>query len=137
MQKRDYGADTQKMAGNEQIAEEVAKNANGIGYVGLAYCEKDGIKPIAVDGVELKPKNAKDYPIARSLHYYTVNGKLSEAATKFLARQPPTRRPPRSLSAWASSPLLSNLTPIRDAPPEEWCTPQFKVWLTYVGPFLF
>ena len=85
MQKRDYGADTQKMAGNEQIAEEVAKNANGIGYVGLAYCEKDGIKPIAVDGVEFKPKKAKDYPIARSLHYYTVNGKLSEAATKFLA----------------------------------------------------
>ena len=37
MQKRDYGADTQKMAGNEQIAAEVAKNPNGIGYVGLAY----------------------------------------------------------------------------------------------------
>lgn len=85
MKKRDYGADTQKMAGNEQIAEEVAKNANGIGYVGLAYTDKDGVKAVAVDDVELKPKNAKDYPIARSLHYYTVKGKLSEAGAKFLA----------------------------------------------------
>ncbi len=85
MNKRDYGADTQKMAGNEQIAEEVAKNANGIGYVGLAYTDKDGIKAVAVDDVELKPKNAADYPIARSLHYYTVKGKLSEAGAKFLA----------------------------------------------------
>ncbi|MDF1753992.1 MAG: phosphate ABC transporter substrate-binding protein [Verrucomicrobiales bacterium] len=84
MAKRDYGSDTQKMAGNEQIAEEVAKNPNGIGYVGLAYTEKDGIKAVKVDGVELKPKNAKEYPIARSLHYYTIDGKLSAAAEKFL-----------------------------------------------------
>jgi phosphate transport system substrate-binding protein len=84
MDKRDYGSDTQKMAGNEQIAEEVAKNENGIGYVGLAYSDKDGIKAVAVDGVELKPENAKDYAIARSLHYYTIKGQLSDAATKFL-----------------------------------------------------
>ena len=84
MNERDYGADTQKMAGNEQIAEEVAKNANGIGYVGLAYTDKDGIKAVAVNYVELKPENAADYAIARSLHYYTIDGKLSEAATKFL-----------------------------------------------------
>jgi len=85
MNERDYGADTQKMAGNEQIAEEVAKNANGIGYVGLAYTDKDGIKAVAVDGVELKPENAADYAVARSLHYYTVEGQLSEAGAKFLA----------------------------------------------------
>lgn len=85
MDKEDYGSNTQKMAGNEQIAEEVSKNANGIGYVGLAYTEKDGIKPVSVDGVELEPKNAKEYPIARSLHYYTIKGKLSEPAVKFLA----------------------------------------------------
>lgn len=84
MNKRDYGADTQKMAGNEQIAEEVAKNVNGIGYVGLAYTEKDGIKTVDVEGVECKPENAADYAVARSLHYYTIKGKLSEAATKFL-----------------------------------------------------
>jgi phosphate transport system substrate-binding protein len=84
MNERDYGADTQKMAGNEQIAEEVAKNANGIGYVGLAYADKDGIKSVSVEGVELKAENAKEYPISRTLFYYTIDGKLSEVASKFL-----------------------------------------------------
>lgn len=84
MDKRDYGASTQKMAGNEQIAAEVAKNANGIGYVGLAYVENDGIKAVKVDDIELDPKNAKDYPIARSLFFYTIKGQISEAAEKFL-----------------------------------------------------
>ncbi len=85
LNKRDYGADTQKMAGNEQIAEEVAKNANGIGYVGLAYASKPGIKTIKVGGVECKPESAKDYAIARTLYYYTIDGKASEATLKFLA----------------------------------------------------
>ncbi|MEM9282394.1 MAG: phosphate ABC transporter substrate-binding protein [Verrucomicrobiota bacterium] len=82
---REYGAETQKMAGNEQIANEVAKNANGIGYVGIDYTDRDGIKAVAVDGIELKPENAADYPLARRLHYYTVEGELSEAAAKFLS----------------------------------------------------
>ncbi|MCB1065142.1 MAG: phosphate ABC transporter substrate-binding protein [Verrucomicrobiae bacterium] len=84
MNKRDYGSSTQKMAGNEQIAAEVAKNPNGIGYVGLAYSENDGIKPVKVDGVKLSPKNAKEYPISRTLFFYTIKGKLSPAAEKFL-----------------------------------------------------
>jgi len=84
MNKRDYGADTQKMAGNEQIAAEVAKNESGFCFVGTATTEKEGIKAIAVDGVALEPKNAADYPIARSLHYYTIEGKLSDAAKAFL-----------------------------------------------------
>ncbi len=37
MKKRDYALDSQKLAGNEQIAQEVGKNPNGVGYVGLAY----------------------------------------------------------------------------------------------------
>jgi phosphate transport system substrate-binding protein len=84
MNNRDYGADSQKMAGNEQIAEEVSKNANGIGYVGLAYAGKDGIKSAKIDGHEADPKEVDSYPIARKLYYYTVAGKVSEAAAKFL-----------------------------------------------------
>ena len=84
MNKRDYGADTQKMAGNEQIASEVAKNANGIGYVGLAYTENDGIKTVSVDGIACEPKNAKEYPVARTIYYYTIEGALSDAGKAFL-----------------------------------------------------
>src|SRR5207237_3627048 len=50
MKKRDYAADSQKMAGNEQIASEVSTNPNGVGYVGLAYTKASGIKVVAIDG---------------------------------------------------------------------------------------
>ncbi len=69
---RDYGAETQKMAGNEQIAQEVGKNANGIGYVGLAYTGADGVKAVSVDGTAATPEMALTYPLARKLYYYTV-----------------------------------------------------------------
>src|SRR5688500_1946268 len=46
MKKRDYARSSQKMAGNEQIAAEVAKNPNGIGYVGLAYIYARGVKAV-------------------------------------------------------------------------------------------
>ena len=32
----------------------------------------------------MKPENAKKYPIARTLFYYTVKGKTSKAAAEFL-----------------------------------------------------
>ena len=83
MDKKDYGKNTQKMAGNEQIAQEVAKNANGIGYVGLAYVKKDGIAPAAVNGVLPSPENSKEYALSRNLYYYTVGQPTGEAA-KFI-----------------------------------------------------
>ncbi len=80
---RDYGAETQKMAGNEQIAQEVGKNTNGIGYVGLAYAEADGVKAVSVGGVPASPDHALEYPLARKLYYYTV-GMPEGSAGKFL-----------------------------------------------------
>lgn len=67
LRKRDYASSSQKMAGNEQIASEVAKNPNGIGYVGLAYIRTPGVKVLPVDGVN--PDNP-DYPFARPLYFY-------------------------------------------------------------------
>lgn len=82
MGSRDYGADTQKMAGNEQIAAEVAKNPNGIGYVGLAYINTPGVKVLPVNGAQ--PED-KDYPIARPLYYLINKGKaLSPLANDFI-----------------------------------------------------
>ena len=83
MNKEDYGADTQKMAGNEQIASETAKDSNGIGYVGLAYAEKEGVSAVAVDGVLPTPEKADDYALSRNLYYYTVGEPTGEAA-KFI-----------------------------------------------------
>mgnify|MGYP003693781895 CR=1 FL=1 len=50
MKKRDYAPDSQKLAGNEQIAQEVGKNPNGVGYVGLAYTKASGIRVVPIDG---------------------------------------------------------------------------------------
>lgn len=85
MKKREYSPASQKMAGNEQIASEVAKNPNGIGYVGLAYTKAPGIKVIAIDGV-LPTKETvlnKTYAYARPTFYYT-NGEPTGEAAKFV-----------------------------------------------------
>jgi phosphate transport system substrate-binding protein len=85
MSKRDYAGSSQKMAGNEQIAAEVGKNPNGVGYVGLAYLAADGIKAVGVDGAVPSVANvqAKKYPFARPLFYYT-NGNPTGEAAKFM-----------------------------------------------------
>lgn len=85
MNKRDYASSSQKMAGNEQIAAEVAKNPSGIGYVGLAYIHAEGVKVLPIDDV-LPTKEtvlAKKYPFARPTFYYT-NGEATGEAAKFI-----------------------------------------------------
>lgn len=86
MSKKDYAPDAQKMAGNEEIASEVGKNANGVGYVGMAYMKASGIKPTAVNGVvpSIATVQNHSYPISRSTFYYT-NGAATGEAASFLA----------------------------------------------------
>jgi len=85
MNKRDYAPSSQKMAGNEQIVSEVAKNPNGIGYVGLAYINAKGIKVATIDGALPTQASvvAKEYPYARPTFYYT-NGEPTGEAAKFI-----------------------------------------------------
>ncbi len=85
MKKRDYAPSAQKMAGNEQIASEVGKNANGVGYVGLAYTKAGGIKVASIDGAlpSVKSVQAKSYPYARPTFYYT-NGDPTGVAKEFV-----------------------------------------------------
>jgi phosphate transport system substrate-binding protein len=80
---RDYPSSSLKMAGNEQIAQEVAKNKNGIGYVGLAYSKTTGTKAVVIDGVEPIAKNAKQYAYARLCYLYTSD-KPSPATDAFI-----------------------------------------------------
>jgi len=99
MKKRDYVGSSQKLAGNEQIAAEVAKNPNAVGYVGLAYAKAAGIKVVPIDGA-LPTKEtvlAKNYPYARPTFFYTdgepgglakdfIEFTLSEAGQKIVAQ---------------------------------------------------
>ena len=85
MKKRDYASGSQKMAGNEQIAAEVGKNKNGIGYVGMAYLKAPGIRTVSIDGIlpEAQAVKSKSYPYARPTFYYT-NGEPAGEAAKFV-----------------------------------------------------
>ncbi|MCX6941316.1 MAG: substrate-binding domain-containing protein, partial [Verrucomicrobia bacterium] len=69
----------------EQIAAETAKNPSGIGYVGLAYIQAEGIKVVSIDGILPTKKTVQDksYPYSRPTFYYT-NGEASGEAAKFL-----------------------------------------------------
>jgi phosphate transport system substrate-binding protein len=82
MSSRNYGEKTQKVAGNEQIAAEVARNPNGIGYIGLAYAGTPGIKVVPIEG--MLPR-AKDYPLSRTLFFLVdQNIRLSPMANDFI-----------------------------------------------------
>lgn len=85
MKKRDYASSSQKMAGHEQIASEVAKNVNGIGYVGLAYMDVKGLKVVSIEGVKPSAQTVKNktFPYARPTFYYT-NGEPQGLASKFM-----------------------------------------------------
>lgn len=85
MKKRDYASGSQKMAGHEQIAAEVGKNPNGIGYVGLAYMKAGGIKVLTIDGAAPSQQAVrnKTWPYARPTFYYT-NGEPTGVAKQFV-----------------------------------------------------
>ncbi len=77
---RDYPSSSLKMAGNEQIAQEVAKNPGGIGYVGLAYAKTAGTKALAIDDIEPLAKNAKGYAYSRPCFLYAPDKPSAESA---------------------------------------------------------
>jgi phosphate transport system substrate-binding protein len=85
MKKRDYAGSSQKMAGNEQIASEVGRNANGVGYVGMAYTKASGIKVVSIDGAVPSVRSVQEhsYPYWRPTFYYT-NGEPSGLAKQFV-----------------------------------------------------
>lgn len=85
MRKRDYARSSQKLAGNEQIVAEVARNPNGIGYVGLAYLNAAGIKVLPINGVAPTRENilGKKYAYARPNFFY-CNGEPTGEAARFV-----------------------------------------------------
>jgi len=86
MSKKDYAPTSQKLAGNEQIASEVGKNPNGIGYVGMAYVNAASVKAVSIDGGSLTKAGVQShaYPYARPTFFYT-NGPAKGAPADFIA----------------------------------------------------
>ncbi len=74
MNKEKMAAQAEYVGSNGAIRQRVMNTPSAIGYVGLAFTE--GIKPLAVDGIEVAAETVKDgtYPISRPLYMYT-NGR--------------------------------------------------------------
>lgn len=83
MDGRDYPSSSLKMAGNEQIAQEVARNKGGIGYVGLAYSATTGTKTVKINGVAPVAANAGNYTYSR-LNYLYAPAKPTPEAAEFI-----------------------------------------------------
>src|SRR5207245_11297117 len=83
--KRHDAPSAEKMAGDEQIAQEGGKKPNGAGYVGLAYVKASGVKVVAIDGAMSSKERVlgKAYPYARPTFYYT-NGEPTGLAKQFV-----------------------------------------------------
>ncbi len=83
MEGRDYPDSSLKMAGTEQIVQEVVKNAGGIGYVGLAFAKARGIKVLTIDGIAPTAETKKTYAYSRECYLYLPE-KATAEATSFL-----------------------------------------------------
>lgn len=88
LQNDDFDPSAQTLPGTASVVNAVSKDANGIGYGGIAYAE--GIKPLLIKKDDNAPavqgtlENAQSgkYGLARELYFYMVPGK-NAAAEKF------------------------------------------------------
>lgn len=80
----EYAASAKLLPSNQAIADEVAANEAGIGYIGLGYLTDD-VAVVAVDGVKASVETAADgsYPISRYLYMYS-NGETDGVMQAFL-----------------------------------------------------
>jgi len=94
-----FAKSTRNLQSTQAIVDEVSKNANGIGYIGLGY-ENATIKPITVDGKTASVDTVLDgsYPLSRPLNMISngapagvakayVDWILSPAGQKLVADQ--------------------------------------------------
>jgi len=94
-----FAKSTRNLQSTQAIVDEVSKNANGIGYIGLGY-ENASIKPVTVDGVESTVDTVLDgtYALSRPLNMISngapvgvakayVDWILSPAGQKLVADQ--------------------------------------------------
>lgn len=69
---QEYGEKTLYMPSNEAIKQEVEKNKNAIGYIGMGYVDTT-VHPLTVDGKQANVANVlnKSYPISREIYWYS------------------------------------------------------------------
>lgn len=92
MNRREYSRSIRMQLRNQQIASAVARDPNGIGYVGTAFTNEPGIKVLKVEGVFpiVETVLDKSYLISRPNFFYTdgqSTGPLAEFIDFVLSEQ--------------------------------------------------
>jgi phosphate transport system substrate-binding protein len=79
-----YSKSMQSLQSNQAIVDQVGKDPNAIGYVGLGY-DKPTIKVLTVSGVKASVASVLDasYPLSRDLNMYT-NGEPTGATKAYI-----------------------------------------------------
>lgn len=80
----DYAKSMRNLQSTQAIVDEVSKNADAIGYIGLGY-ENASIKPVAIDGSQASEASVLDgtYALSRGLNMYS-NGEPTGAAKAYI-----------------------------------------------------
>jgi phosphate transport system substrate-binding protein len=86
MQNKPYALGLKTCTNYQAIAQAVAGDPAGIGYVSFDQEVKPGVKPVAVGEIAPTAQTVGDgkYPYARTLRLYTNKGKETEATKAFL-----------------------------------------------------
>jgi len=85
MENMTYALSLKTFTNYTDLAQAVAQDANGIGYVSINLAAKDGVKAVSIGGVPptIATVNGGQYPYARVLRFYTNKMTESAAAREF------------------------------------------------------
>ncbi|MFO8018348.1 MAG: phosphate ABC transporter substrate-binding protein [Promethearchaeia archaeon] len=75
----------QELGSNGEVGDKLSTTSGAIGYLGLGYIDKDGIKALPVNGVDLEKSTVQEgsYKLSRTLFMMT-KGKPDDAEQAFL-----------------------------------------------------
>jgi phosphate transport system substrate-binding protein len=86
MDRRSYVASAKQFKSYPEIVEAVKADPNAVSYAGMIFSAREGVKPVAVNGVlpSVITVNEGDYPYSRTLRLYTNKAAESGAARAFI-----------------------------------------------------
>jgi phosphate transport system substrate-binding protein len=86
MERKPYATSVKQFKSYPAIVEAVRQDENAIGYAGMIFSAKEGVKPIKINGVlpTITTVNEGDYPYSRTLRLYTNKGSESDATRAFV-----------------------------------------------------
>jgi phosphate transport system substrate-binding protein len=86
MSKRPYARQARMFGAYTEMAEAVAADPNGLGYVDTTVARRAGIRTLTVNKIRptVETVNDGEYPYARQIRLYTVRGRESSAVNDFI-----------------------------------------------------